>query len=339
MQKIELGLIGYGYWGPNFARLISKSNICSLKYCADLITSSLAKVKEKYPQVITTNNYHDILKDKEVLAVLIITPVKSHFTLAYDALKAYKHVFVEKPLTFNIQDSKKLISLANKNKRILMTGHTFLYNPAVRYIKNLIGKNELGNIKHLHFQRCNLGPIRKDVNVLWDLAAHDISMLLYLIKDTPEYAIAIGEAFLQNNVHDVVSASIKFKGGIIANMILSWIDPVKTRDITIVGDKKMLVFDDVEIKDKVKVYDKNVNIINQTKSVSFQNYQIALHNGITHIPTIVNKEPLKEELNHFIDCIQHHKKPLTDGTNGLEVVRILTALQKSLENNSKLIKL
>lgn len=339
MKKIKLGLIGYGYWGPNFARLISESKKCELKYCADLIDASLINVEQKYPKVITTKNYHDILNDKEIEAVLIVTPVKTHFAIALDALLKNKHVFIEKPLTFSINEAKILIQTALKNKLILMVGHTFLYNPAVQYIKQVINNNELGKILYLHFQRRNLGPIRKDVNVLWDLAAHDISMLLYLIQSEPTSVIAIGASYLQKNLHDVVSASIKFKNGVLANMILSWIDPVKIRDITIVGDKKMLLFNDAELKNKIKIFDKNANIINTTREVSFKNYQIAIHTGDITIPKIKQQEPLNVELDHFLNCITHKQTPLSDGKNGLAVVNILTALQKSLDSNSSLIKL
>ncbi len=339
MAKLKIGLIGYGYWGPNIARLIDESEKVELTYCADLLDTSLKHIKQKYPHTKTTKDYKEILEDKSVTAVLIVTPTKSHYKLAKDSLLAKKHVFIEKPITYSVKEAKELTTLAKKNKVILCVGHVFLFNPAVRFIKKAIEDGDLGTIRHLHFQRRNLGPIRKDVNVLWDLAPHDISMLLYFIKQKPLSVLASGQSYLQAGVHDVVSASIRFEDKIVANLILSWIDPIKIRDITIVGSKKMLLFDDVHLTDKLKVFDKNASIIEDTRDVTFGEYQIALHSGDIHIPRIENKEPLKEEINHFIDCIINKKKPLNDGTNGMEVVRILEALQKSLDNNSKEVKL
>jgi predicted dehydrogenase len=220
-----------------------------------------------------------------------------------------------------------------------MVGHVFLYNPSVSYIKDLITKQELGTLRHFHFQRRNLGPIRSDVNVLYDLAPHDISMLLYFLEQKPKSVSATGNWYLQKNIHDVVSANIQFENGVIANLILSWIDPSKIRDITIVGDKKMLLFDDVNVSEKIKIFNKNANVIKNTTGGDFASFQVALHSGDILIPSINNKEPLREEFNHFIDCIINNKTPLTNGENGLAVVEILDALQQSLENNSKIIYL
>lgn len=339
MAKIKVGLIGYGYWGPNIARLIDESDRVELSYCADLLDNSLNQIKQKYPHAVTTKNYKDILEDKSVLAVLIVTPTKSHYKIAKDCLLAKKHVFIEKPLTYSVKEAQELVKIASENNVLLSVGHVFLFNPAVRYIKKIIEKGDLGTIRHFHFQRRNLGPIRKDVNVLYDLAPHDISMLLYFINQKPKSVIATGESYLQEGIQDVVSASIKFEDKIMANIILSWIDPIKIRDITIVGSKKMLLFDDVNPSEKIKIFDKNANVIEETRGVTFGEYQIALHSGDVYIPAIENKEPLKEEINHFIDCIIEKKKPLNDGKNGLQVVRILEALQNSLDNGSQEIKI
>lgn len=339
MEKMKLGLIGYGYWGPNLARIISESDSCELKYCADLVEASRKQVKDKYPGVTATADYHEILNDKEVKAVFIVTPTKSHYRIAKDCLEAGKHVFIEKPLTYGYKEAEELVAMAAKKKVTLMVGHLFLYNSAVRYIKDFIDSGELGTIRHLHFQRRNLGPIRSDVNVMWDLAPHDISMLLYFLKEKPVSVTASGECYLQKGIQDVVSASIRFEHKVMANIILSWIDPIKIRDITLVGSKKMLLFDDVHVSEKIKIFDKNANIIEKTRDVSFSEFQIAVHSGGITIPAINYKEPLKEEFMHFIDCIRNGKKPLTDGRNGADVVRLLEAMQKSLDNNSALVTL
>ena len=333
------GLIGYGYWGPNFARTLNELADVELRYCADLIDDSLTRVKANYPAITTTKNYFELLNDSDIDGVFIVTPTKTHYKIAKDALEAGKHVFVEKPLTYSVQESEELVKLAKKNKVNLMVGHTFLYNSAVHYIKDLIDRGEVGELRHLEFQRRNLGPIRKDVNVLWDLAPHDISMMLYWIKAKPISASATGEVYLQEGRHDVVNATIKFENNIMVNILLSWIDPVKIRDVTIVGEKKMILFDDVHISEKIKIFDKNANVMKNTKDVGFGEYQIAIHSGDIHIPAIEMKEPLKEEIAHFIDCIRTNKSPRTDGKQGLNVVKILAALEKSLNNDSMVVHL
>lgn len=336
---VKIGLIGYGYWGPNLARVIYESSDSELVYCADLLDKSLKDIKLKYPEVKTTKNYQDILNDSSVNAVFVVTPTKTHFKIAKDCLLAKKHVFVEKPLAYASHECEELIKLAKKKNVKLMVGHLFLFNSSVVYIKNLLQKKELGDLRHLHFQRRSLGPIRKDVNVLWDLAPHDFSMLLYFINEKPISVVASGECYLQEGIEDVVNVSIKFENNIISNFILSWIDPIKIRDITIVGSKKMILFDDVQISEKVKIFDKNANVIKNTRAVTFGEFQIALHSASTYIPGILNKEPLKEQLHHFISCIKYNKNPLADGKNGLAVVRLLEAAHASLHNNSSVVKI
>lgn len=336
---ITVGLIGYGYWGPNLARVIFESSDSELAYCADLLDESLKDIKQKYKEVKTTKNYQDILNDPSVDAVLIATPTRTHFKIAKDALLSKKHVFVEKPLAYSSDECRQLIKIAKKKDVKLMVGHLFLFNPSVVYIKKLLQKKELGELRHLHFQRRSLGPIRKDVNVLWDLAPHDFSMLLHFINEKPISVVASGRCYLQEDIEDVVNVSIKFENNIISNLILSWIDPIKIRDITIVGSEKMVLFDDVQISEKIKIFDKNANVIKDTRAVTFGEFQIALRSASTYIPGILNKEPLKEEMHHFISCIKNNKKPITDGKNGLEVVRLLEATQESLKSHSRVINI
>lgn len=337
MKKVKVGLIGYGYWGPNIARILSESDFAELAYCADLLESSRKQINEKHPHITTTDNYKVMLEDPSVEAVCIVTPTKSHYKIAKDALLAGKHVFVEKPLTYSLHDAQELERIAREKKLKLMVGHVFLFNPAVEYIKNVIDARELGELRHLHFQRRNLGPIRQDVNAMWDLAPHDISMIIYFLNEMPESVVASGQSFIQKNIYDVVSVSLKFASGSIANMFFSWIDPVKIRDVTIVGSKKMLLFDDVEPTHKIKIFDKNVDILKNTSGKTFGEYVIALRSGNTTIPEIPQKEPLKEELMHFITCIVENRTPKTDGVNGIQVVRVLDAIQKSLDNSSQLV--
>lgn len=336
---VRVGLIGYGYWGPNLARIIHESSDSKLIYCADLLDESLKDVKRKYPEVKTTKNYQNILNDSSVDAVFVVTPTKTHFKIAKESLLAKKHVFVEKPLAYSSKQCQELIKIAKKKNVKLMAGHLFLFNSSVVYIKSLLQKGTLGKIRHLHFQRRSLGPIRKDVNVLWDLAPHDFSMLLYFIDVKPISVVTSGACYLQKGIEDVVNVSIKFENNIISNFTLSWIDPIKIRDITIVGSKKMILFDDVQISEKIKIFDKNANVIKDTRAVTFGEFQIAIQRGDIFIPDIVNKEPLKEELNHFIYCIKENKNPITDGKNGLKVVKLLEAAQESLRSHSRVVKI
>lgn len=338
-NMVRVGIIGYGYWGPNVARIINESSDSKLIYCADLSNKALGEIKQRYKEIKTTKNYQDILHDPSIDAVFVVTPTRTHFNIAKDCLLSKKHVFVEKPLAYSSHECQQLIRIAKEKNVKLMVGHVFLFNSSVIYIKNLLLKKAVGKTRHLHFQRRSLGPIRKDVNVLWDLAPHDFSMLLYFVDEKPLSVVASGECYLQKGIEDIVNVSVKFENNIFANLILSWIDPIKIRDITIVGTKKMILFDDVEISEKVKIFDKNVNVIKNTRGVTFAEFQIALHSGGTHIPGIVNNEPLKEEVSHFISCINENKDPLTDGKNGLEVVRLLEAAQASIRNHSRVIKI
>ncbi len=339
MEKLNAALIGYGYWGPNWARVIAESDNCTLAYCADTNIRAREDISKKYPSTKVTANYKEALAASTVDAVFVITPTKTHYTIVKDALKSGKHVFVEKPLTYTATEANELVQLAKANDVKLMVGHIFLFNPAVNFIKQTIDDGTLGKIRHMFFQRRNLGPIRQDVNVLWDLAPHDISMALHFIGQKPVAAVATGISYLQAGVHDVVSATIIFPDNILVNMLLSWIDPIKIRDVTIVGDKKMVLFDDVPATEKVKIFDKNVNIMKSKQDGSFGEYQISLNSGNVVIPAIQNKEPLKEEFNHFIKALTINEPILSDGANGLVVVQVLEALQESLEHNSKMVKL
>lgn len=335
---MKTGLIGYGYWGPNFARIISELSGVSLKYCADISDISLGKIKNKYPNIKVTNDYNEILNDKEIEAVFIVTPVGTHYKIAKDSLKAGKHVFVEKPLTGLLSQAKDLTNLAKEKDLKLMVGHVFLYNSSVNYIKEQIDSGKIGKLRYLLFQRRNLGIIRDDVNVLWDLAPHDVSMMLYWIKEKPLSVFASGESYLNKDRQELVSAVIKFNNDIFVNMILSWLDPIKTREVTIVGEKKMILFDDVEPLEKIKIFDKNINIIKNTHDVGFKQFQIAVHSGNISTPNITQKEPLKEEIQHFIDSIKFNKVPLTSGEEGVQVTSILQALSLSLQKG-KVIKI
>jgi len=335
MEKIKVALIGYGYWGPNLARVLNELEGVDFKYCVDKSSEQLNQVKSKYPGVITTVRLEEALDNVD--AVFVVTPTNTHFKIARECLEAGKHTFIEKPLTSDVKEASELVKIAEAKDLRLMVGHVFLFNPSVLMIKEYIDSGRLGALRHLHFQRRNLGPIRKDINVLWDLAPHDISMALYFIGDSPLSVNASGADYLQEKLEDVVSISMKFANDVLVNIILSWIDPVKIRDVTIVGEKKMILFDDVQPSEKIKIFDKNAQIIKETRDVSFPEYQIALKSGDISIPSIPNKEPLKSEIKHFLDCIIQQSTPLTDGINGMKVVRVLNAVEKSLKENQTVV--
>lgn len=313
----NIAIIGVGYWGKNLVRVFNKLNV--LKIICDLDKKVLKERKREYPDINTTTNFKKILRDKDIKGVIIATPAATHYQLAKKVLLAGKHVFVEKPLTTKVSQAKELIALAKKNRRVLMVGHTFLYNDAVRKIKEYIDKGKLGEIYYIYFQRLNLGKIRQDVNALWNVAPHDVSMALFWLGEKPIRVWAKGVDYIQKGVEDVTFLDLEFKNKKFVHIHSSWLDPQKVRKVVIVGSKKMLIYDDISEREKIKVFDKKIT------------QQLTLHDGKVFIPKMKFREPLFVECSHFIDCLKNNKTPLTDGKNGLAVVEILEAGQKALK--------
>ena len=335
---MKLGIIGCGYWGPNLVRNFNSINEVEMAYCADLDKNILSHVKSLYPKIEVTRDYNNVLENKEVDAVVIATPVETHHKIASDALKANKHVLIEKPITNNSNNAIELIKLAKKNKKVLMVDHTFEYSAPVRKIKEILKSNELGKILTIDMIRVNLGLFQEKINVIWDLAPHDVSMLLYYLEEMPLTARAIGQSYIRDGIEDDARITLEFKDKIVANMHISWLDPCKTRRTTIVGNKKMLVFDDVAQDEKIKIYDKGVtiqknNIPRQPYYDTYEQWALTYRTGDVYAPKIENKEPLRVMAAHFIDCIKNSKKPLTDGYSGLRVVEVIEAAQKSLKDD------
>ena len=335
---MKLGIIGCGYWGPNLVRNFNSINEVEMAYCADLDKNRLSHVKSLYPKIEVTRDYNNVLENKEVDAVVIATPVETHHKIASDALKANKHVLIEKPITNNSNNAIELIKLAKKNKKVLMVDHTFEYSAPVRKIKEILKSNELGKILTIDMIRVNLGLFQEKINVIWDLAPHDVSMLLYYLEEMPLTARAIGQSYIRDGIEDDARITLEFKDKIVANMHISWLDPCKTRRTTIVGNKKMLVFDDVAQDEKIKIYDKGVtiqknNIPRQPYYDTYEQWALTYRTGDVYAPKIENKEPLRVMAAHFIDCIKNSKKPLTDGYSGLRVVEVIEAAQKSLKDD------
>ncbi len=330
-----VGLIGCGYWGPNILRVLHKNSGCKVKWVCDLNEEKLARMKKRYPNVRSTQRSEEILEDPETKVLLIATPVNSHFSLAKECLMRGKDVFVEKPFTASAQEAEILIDLAKNKDRILMVGHVFQYSPPVVKIKELISNGELGRICFITSSRVNLGIHRKDVSVLWDLASHDLSIILFWLDDDPIRVSAVGRGYILPDLPDVAFLNLSFSSGIIANIEVSWLAPTKLRRTTIVGSKKMLIYDDMANLEKIKVFDKGVEFKNPE---TFGEFQLSYRTGEITSPILENTEPLQVELRHFLDCVETRMKPKTDGMSGLRVIKILELAERSLQNGGEQIE-
>jgi predicted dehydrogenase len=338
---IRIAQIGCGYWGPNLLRNFSQQKGCSVKYVVDPSEERRRYVDANFPQTKAVPDFERVLADDEVDATVIATPAGMHYEMARVSLSRGKHTFVEKPLALSSREAEDLIALAKRSHRVLMVGHTFLYNPAVQYLKRMIEAKELGEVYYVYAQRLNLGVIRSDVNALWNLAPHDISIICHLLNDNPVAVSAYGTDYLQPGVEDVVFLQMVFKSKIRANVHVSWLDPNKIRRHTIVGSKKMVVYDDVA-DDKIAIYDKGFDRITQEHKMPFDTVvpnKLVNRVGDILLPKIDFKEPLKVEAAHFLDCIQNGKTPISDGENGKNVIRVLEAAQESMRNGSRVISL
>ena len=327
---LNIAVVGNGAWGINLVRNFSELEKARLYACCDLDEKKLARIKRTYPGTKTTQRFDDILADSKVDAVVIAAPAVFHYRLAKEALNHNKHIYIEKPFVLSVEEAEELVQLSDEKRLTLMIGHLMEYHPAVNKLKELVSSGELGDVYYLYSQRVNLGIIRKDENALWSFAPHDISMILYLLDEEPIDVSARGESYLQDGIQDVVFVNLRFPGKKMANIQLSWLDPHKIRKLTVVGSKKMVVFDDVESVEKVKIYDKGVK--HRSEAVSYSE-SFTLRFGDITIPNIQITEPLKLECQHFIDCITNDKAPRSDGRDGLRVVRVLQTAQKSLDKD------
>jgi predicted dehydrogenase len=330
---LNVAVVGAGYWGKHLVRNFATAKRCNLKYVCDLNEKILAAEKRNFPFIKTTTNLDDVLSNKEVDAVVIATDVSSHFELCRRSLEAGKHTYVEKPLTAKASDAKRLVELAKEKAVKLMVGHLLEYHPAVTYLKEMIDKGQLGNPYYIYTQRVNLGIVRKEENAWWSLAPHDISTICYLLGSEPISVAAHGQCYIQKDIEDVVFATIKFSDGAMANIHCSWLDPHKIRKVTVVGSEKMVTFDDMEAAEKVKVYDKSV-AIKQDMTTSYAEV-ISLRFGDIIIPKVRGGEPLSLECAHFIEGVLDGRPIRSDGTDGLRVVKVLEAGQKSLKSNGE----
>lgn len=332
-----LAVVGLGYWGPNWIRNFHSLQCARRLVACDLSSERLAHVKNLYPSVQVTRNFEDVLHDSEVDGVVIATPVSTHYRMAKRCLEADKAVVVEKPLATSRAEAADLVRLARLRDRVLMAGHTFEYSAPVLKLRELIAGGEIGDVLYISSVRANLGLFQHDVNVAWDLATHDISIILMLLGQMPESVACQGECHYRRDVEDVALITLHLPRNVIAFVHVSWLDPNKIRRTTIVGSRRMLVYDDTALQEKIRIYDRGVTV--RPYYDNYGEFQYAYRYGDIHIPRIEEVEPIKLECEHFADCIRNNLTPATDGLNGLRVVAVLEAAQRSLRSGGAAVPL
>ena len=332
---IGIGVIGYGYWGPQIVRNFHSSNGARVLVVCDKETEVLKRAKQAYADVEVTTDLGGVLTSPHVDAVAVVTPVWTHFELAKTALENGKHVFVEKPFTTTSEQARQLIELAEKKNLRIMVDHTFLFTGAVKKIRQLIDGNELGKLYYYDSTRVNLGLFQHDVNVVWDLAPHDLSIMNHLIKDKPEAIVATGEIHV-NSQEDVAFITIYFEHNIIAHINVNWLSPVKVRTTLIGGEKKMVVWNDLEADEKVKVYDKGAQITNRE---GIYDLLVSYRSGDMWAPKVEQTEALKAECEYFVDCVKNNTRPFNDGQAGLRVVKMLEAANQSIRERGRIVRI
>jgi len=321
----RIAVVGLGYWGPNLVRNFAAMQSCELAVICDADAEALAKAQLLAPEARVTQSFDEVLADEEIDAVALATPVPTHADLAVKVLQAGKHCFVEKPLAQTVEDAQRAVDASDAAGKVLMVGHLLEYHPAVIALADLISKGELGDVRYVYSNRQNLGQLRSDENALWSLGAHDVAVILSLLGEEPEQVTAVGEAYLRPGVEDVVFGYLRFPSGVAAHMHLSWLDPHKERRITVVGSKRMAVFDDMRIEGKLTVYDKGFDEDTQSWG------EYITRAGGSWAPRLGNTEPLRTELEHFVTSVATPgASPRTDGRSGLRVVSVLSRLQEAL---------
>jgi predicted dehydrogenase len=328
-KPTKVGVVGCGYWGPNLVRNFRSLPGCTLETMCDISPERLKHLRALYPEVKGETNFNHMLSNGGLDAVVVATSVRLHFSMAKAALEAGKHVMIEKPMAMSAAECEELNEIAHRKGLVIMVGHTFLYSPAVRKVKEIVDRGDLGDIRYICARRLNLGLFQKDINVAWDLAPHDISIILYLLDEFPESVNCRGTSHVTPNIEDVTSMSLTFRKDRSAIIHSSWLDPRKVREMTIVGSRRMIVYDDVAQQEKIKIFDARVE--RPPHYDTFAEFHYAYHYGDMYSPYIRQEEPLKAECQHFLDCIQSGGQPMTGGKQGLELVRILEASSASLK--------
>jgi predicted dehydrogenase len=336
MKTTTIGVIGCGYWGPNLLRNFAENEAAILLWICDLDEARLAAMARRYPAARTTTDYHKLILDPELDAIAVVTPVATHFAIASEALRAGKHVLVEKPLTATVPEAEELIDLADKNGRTLMVDHTFVYTGAVRKMKEIVAGGQLGNLLYFDSIRINLGLFQRDINVLWDLAPHDLSIMDFLIERQPLGVSAIGSCHIEEGIENIAYLVMRFEDEFIAHFHFNWLAPVKIRRTLIAGSSKMLLYDDIEPTEKVRVYDKGVTANRVTDREAEYQTLVSYRTGDVWAPRLDPTEALRYVVAEFLDSIQLGRKPLTDGQAGLRVVRLLEAAQESIKSGGQI---
>jgi len=330
-DTVRFGVIGCGQWGPNHIRNFSSLPNTTVVSAADPLHSRLKSLRIQYPGVRFTHDSSEVLDDETIDAIVISTPTQTHFQLTQAALERGKHVLVEKPMCVQLSEGEALIALARKKKRILMVGHVFLFHNGILKLKELLNFGDLGKIYYVNSIRTNLGPIRGDVNAVYDLASHDVSILNFLLGTLPIEVTAVGQDFLQKGVEDLAFITMRYPHGVLSRIHVSWLDPRKVREITIVGDKKMVTFDDLALQGTVHIYDKHV--VREPFYEDYGHFQLYTREGDITIPRVLMEEPLKNQARYFLNCLQKGTIEVSNGHAGLDVIRVLDAIQKSLKTH------
>src|SRR5436305_2314256 len=322
-QPIGIGVVGCGYWGPLLVRNFRGLPGCNLKALCDVSEDRLRHLSGLYPDVEAVTDHEQFLNGLNLDAIVIATPVKFHYAMAKASLLAGKHTFIEKPMASSTEECEELVGIAEEKGLVLMVGHTFLFSPAVKKIKEIADRGDIGDIRYISSRRLNLGLFQKDINVAWDLAPHDISIILHILEEIPVSVNCRGEAHITPGIEDVTNIHLTFPKHRSALIQSSWLDPRKVREMTIVGSRRMIVYDDVAPLEKIKVFDARVEV--PPHYDTFAEFQYSYHYGDMYVPYLKQEEPLKSECQHFLDCIHSGKTPLTSGRRGLELVKILEA--------------
>jgi len=332
MEQIRIGIIGCGYWGINYVRIFSELPNSQMVRVCDLSEERLNRVRQRFPLVESCKTIQQLLDDPRIDAVVVATPSSTHYEIAKECLLHDKHVLVEKPFVMEVAEGKELIDLAEERNRVLMVGHTFLYNPGIHKMKECIWDNDFGKIYYLYATRTNFGPIRTDVNALWDLVPHDLSIFGDLLGVQPIWVTAVGAKLLGNGREDVGFVTLAYPDGVLGHIHVSWAEPYKVREVVVVGSKKRIVFNDLDNHEKVRIFAKGVSP-SKTDVNSYGEFQFLMRDGDIISPKVEASEPLKNQCAHFLDCAAKGVVPLSDGQNGLDVVRVLVAIDESVKRD------
>jgi predicted dehydrogenase len=334
---LDIAVVGCGYWGPNLARNLSALTDCQVSVVCDADPARLTHMKKLHPGVETCSSFDELLGRSDVDAVVIATPTRMHYPMARKVLASGRHVLVEKPMAGSTQECAELLQLAQDQGLVLMVGHTFVYSPTVRKIREIIQQGDLGELQYVSSRRLNLGLFQTDINVAWDLAPHDISIILYIVGEAPVGVNCQGKAHVTAGIEDVTNMTLTFANGTFALIHNSWLDPNKIRQMTFVGKRKMLAYDDIEPLEKIRIYDKRVEV--PAHYDSFAEFHFSYHHGDMYSPFVKQVESLSLECQHFVDCINRGAKPESSGWEGMQVVQVLEAASKSLKNGGGRVEL